>query len=75
MNNDGLVFSFRKETIGFTQFDVLMSNDQDILIKQRIDALIEVYDEVNGDELKMAIRRLTRHVSSAREKNQDVGND
>ena len=52
-----------------------MSNDQDILIKQRIDALIEVYDEVNGDELKMAIRRLTRHVSSARERIQDVGNE
>ena len=48
-----------------------MSSDQDILIEQRIDAPIEVYDEVNGDELKLEIRRLKRHVSSAREKNQE----
>ena len=74
MNNNSTILS-HKETIGFIQFDVLMSSDQDILIEQRIDALIEVYDEVNGDKLKMAIGRLTRHVSSAREKNQDVGND
>ena len=32
-----------------------MSSDQDILIKQRIDAPIEVYDEITGDELKMVI--------------------
>ena len=55
MNNDGLVFSFRKETIGFTQFDVLM--------------------RVVSDQLKMAIRWLTRHISSACEKNQDFGNE
>ena len=32
-----------------------MSSDLDILIEQRINALVEVNDEINGDELKMVI--------------------
>ena len=49
------VRNFSAPCFGFVTFDVLMSSDSDILIKQRIDAPIEVYDEITVDQLKIVI--------------------
>ena len=52
-----------------------MNADQNEFIKQRINALVEIYDEIDGDELKIEVRRLRKHVLISRENNHDIDNN
>ena len=63
------------EKFGFIQLDILMNADQNEFIKQRINALVEIYDEIDGDELKIEVRRLRKHVLISRENNHDIDNN
>ena len=63
------------EKFGFIQLDILMNADQNEFIKQRINALVEIYDEIDGDELKIEVRRLRNHVLISRENNHDIDNN
>ena len=52
-----------------------MNADQNEFIEQRINALVEFYDEIDGDELKIEVRRLRKHVLISRENNHDIDNN
>ena len=52
-----------------------MKADQNEFIEQRINALVEIYDEIDGDELKTEVRRLRKHVLISRENNHDIDNN
>ena len=51
-----------------------MDADQNEFIKQRINTLIEIYDEIDREELIIEVRRLRRHVLISRENNHDIDN-
>ena len=48
---------------------------QNEFIEHRINALVEIYDEIDGDELKTEVRRLRKHVLISRENNHDIDNN
>ena len=52
-----------------------MNADQNEFIEQCINALVEIYDEIDGDELKIEVRRLRKHVLISRENNHDIDNN
>ena len=52
-----------------------MNADQNEFIEQRINALVEIYDEIDEDELKIEVRRLRKHVLISRENNQGIDNN
>ena len=57
---------------GFLQLEIIMDTNRDKFIKQSINALADVYNEVDGDELKLEIHRLRRYVLVSRNNNQGV---
>ena len=61
------------QRFGFTQFSILMDPDRTEFIGQRIDALVAIYDELDGVELKTEVGRFRRHVKSSDENNQVIG--
>ena len=63
------------EKFGFIQLDILMNADQNEFIEQRINALVEIYNEIDGDKLKIEVRRLRKHVLISRENNHDIDNN
>ena len=52
-----------------------MNADQNEFIEQRINALVEIYNEIDGDKLKIEVRRLRKHVLISRENNHDIDNN
>ena len=57
---------------GFLQLEIIMDTNRDKFIEQSINALADVYNEVDGDELKLEIHRLRRYVLVSRNNNQGV---
>ena len=49
-----------------------MDANRDKFIEQSIDALADVYNEVDGDELKLEIHRFRRYVLVSRDNNRNV---
>ena len=49
--------------------------DRTEFIEQRIDALVAIYDELDGAELKIEVCRFRRHVKSFDENNQVIGGE
>ena len=52
-----------------------MNADQNEFIEQRINALVEIYNEIDGDKLKIEVRRLRKHALISRENNHDIDNN
>ena len=63
------------QRFGFTRFSILMDPDRTEFIEQRIDALVAIYDELDGAELKIEVCRFRRHVKSFDENNQVIGGE
>ena len=61
------------QRFGFTQFSSLMDPDRTEFIGQRTDALVAIYDELDGVELKTEVGRFRRHVKSSDENNHVIG--
>ena len=57
---------------GFLQLEIIMDTNRDKFIEQSINALADVYNEVDGDELELEIHRLRRYVLVSRNNNQGV---
>ena len=59
---------------GFLQLEIIMDTNRDKFIEQSINALADelVYNEVDGNELKLEIHRLGRYVLVSRNNNQGV---
>ena len=45
------------------------------LTGRKIHSIVEIYDEIDGDELKIEVRRLRKHVLISRENNHDIDNN
>lgn len=57
---------------GFLQLEIIMDKNQDKFVEQSIDALADVYNEVDGDELKLEIPRFRRYMLISRDNNQSI---
>ena len=47
---------------GFLQLEIIMDTNREKFFEQSIEALADVYNKVDGDELKLEIHRLTRYM-------------
>ena len=63
------------QRFGFTQFSILMNPERTELIEQKMDALVAIYDELDGAELKTEVGRFRRYIKSSNENNQVIGGE
>ena len=63
------------QRFGFTQFSILMNPERTELIEQKIDALVAIYDELDGAELKTEVGRFRWYIKSYNENNQVIGGE
>ena len=52
-----------------------MNPERTELIEQKIDALVVIYDELDGAELKTEVGRFRRYIKSSNENNQVIGGE